>query len=534
MKVAEVSNRYLESMLVQTRTLNDWMPSSRVTEIAFSKDVDQPPMSATSILRHPACRVRQFRLPNGDPIRAVHFVGICGSGMRALAELAHGLGWSVSGSDAGGASAALHSMRQRGWQVNAEHSQDAIPDDCDVVVYSAAVPKTNPERLHAEQSGVSCLSYSEMLGLMMGSCTGVVVAGTHGKSTTTALTATALQYAGLSPTTVFGAEVLRDAHCSLPGRSGWAGHGDLFVTEGCEYQRNFLDLRPQYAVITGIEADHLDYYRDEDDIHDAYRAFAQGVAPDGILLINQECRASREIAESAKCETATFSRQSGADWWAADIKPHGDGYRFRVFHDGWYFAEITMGLPGLHNVDNALAAIAVAHHAGASVSDIREGLADFAGLRRRFESQGSWKGVTLIDDYAHHPTAVKATLKTARKRFGQRRVICVFEPHQMCRTKALMSDFSRAFADADETLIAPIFTARESNTESAEGVALALADEITQNSCPAEYVGSLDRIIGTLDDNLRPGDVLITMGAGNIDRIHHELTRTLQRHYAAG
>ncbi len=505
-----------------------------MTDVDSLKDVDQPPMSATSILRHPACRAHQFRLPTGEPIRSAHFVGICGSGMRALAELAHGLGWNVSGTDAGGSPSLIQAMRQRDWCVSTEHSADAIPADCDVVVHSPAIPSTNPERQHARQSDVACLSYSEMLGLMMQSRTGVVVAGTHGKSTTTALTSTALHYAGLSPTTVFGAEVLRDPHCALPGRSGWAGHGDLFVAEGCEYQRSFLDLQPRYAVITGIEADHFDYFRDETDLQNAYREFANGIEADGKLLIRQECRLSREIADAVDCEVATFSRESGADWWAADIKPHGNGHRFRVFHQGWYFAEITIHLPGLHNVDNALAAVAIAHSAGASVSDIREGLADFAGLRRRFESQGSWKGVTLIDDYAHHPTAVKATLKTARERFGRRRIVCVFEPHQICRTQALMSEFSRAFADADETLIAPIFAAREANTESAEEIALELAIEITRNSCPTEYAGSLDRIIGTLDHSLRPGDVLITMGAGNIDRIHHELTRTLQRHYAAG
>ncbi len=534
MKVAEVPNRYLQSRLVRKLRSNVFPPSFKMTDVATLQDADQPPMSATSILRHPACRDRQFRLSTGEPIRAVHFVGICGSGMRALAELAHGLGWSVSGSDTGGSPSQIHAMRQRGWKVSTEHTSNAVPTACDVVVHSPAVPETNPERVRARRSGVACLSYSEMLGLLMKSRTGVVVAGTHGKSTTTALTATALHYAGLSPTTVFGAEVLRDTDFSLPGRSGWAGQGDLFVAEGCEYQRSFLDLQPRFAVITGIEADHLDYYKDEDDMRDAYGEFASGIDADGKLLIRQECHLSQEVAKLADCETATFSRQSGADWWAADIKPHGTGHRFRVFHQGWYFAEITIGLPGLHNVDNALAAIAIAHHAGADVSDIREAIADFAGLRRRFESLGSWKGVALIDDYAHHPTAVRATLKTAREKFGRRRIVCVFEPHQMCRTQALMADFGEAFGDADETLIAPIFAARETNTASAEQIARELAAEISRKSCPTEYAGSLDRIIGSLDDSLRPGDVLITMGAGNIDRIHHELTRTLQRHNAAG
>jgi UDP-N-acetylmuramate--alanine ligase len=205
-----------------------------------------------------------------------------------------------------------------------------------------------------------------------------------------------------------------------------------------------------------------------------------------------------------------------------------------VFHCGDFFAEILLNVPGEHNISNALAACALSHAAGADPEHIREGLAEFRGVRRRFERVGSYRGMTIVDDYAHHPTAVRTALETARQQFGRRRIWCAFQPHQVSRTRILMDEFSTSFAAADEVLIAPVFAARESGGREAAALSEVLAQRIAATGVSARYVGSLDRIPASLDDEARPGDVLITMGAGDIDRVHHELTGRLRRDHAAG
>jgi UDP-N-acetylmuramate--alanine ligase len=451
--------------------------------------------------------------------------------MKALAEMATGLGWQVSGSDAGGPAERIRAMRRRGWRVHRGHHDRFVPHDADVLIHSPAVEVSNPERQTAERLGIPQVSYSGMLGHLMATRTGVAVAGTHGKSTTTAMTAAILDAAGLEPSAVIGAELRGGTRPA--GTCGWAGRGDLFVVESCEYRKSFLDVRPRYAVITGIEPDHFDCYDTFVDTKTAFAQFASQVEPAGTLLIRAECEASREAAAAAQADVATFSRREGADWWAADVKRHAGGLRFRIFRHGWYFAEVALQLPGLHNVENALAAAALAHAAGAEAADVREALAEFTGVRRRFEHVGSWRGVTLIDDYAHHPTAVAATLQTVREISGRRRIVCVFQPHQVSRTVALMDEFAVSFTAADRVLVAPVFAAREQVTDEPARAAMDLAARIAAHR-PATYQPDLDRIVATLDDTLRPGDVLVTMGAGNIDRVHQELTRAVQPHHAAG
>lgn len=459
---------------------------------------------------------------------SAHLVGICGAGMKALAELAAGLGWRVSGSDQSLSGPVAERLRRWGVRVHAGHEERFVPDDVDVLVYSPAVAAENPERQAALRRGVPQMSYSQMLGLLMQSRTGVCVAGTHGKSTTTAMTARILTDAGLDPSAAFGAELVGR------GTSGWAGDGELLVVESCEYQRSFLDLRPKFAAILGVEPDHFDCYRTFDETRAAFAEFAAQVAADGLLLVRGDCAASVAAAKSAGAEVATFSQQPDADWWAADLRPIVGGMRFRIFRRGQYFTEITLPLPGEQNVMNALAAAALSHAAGASAADIRESLHEFPGLRRRFEPVGSWRGMTLIDDYAHHPTAVRATLATARVAFGDRRIWCAFQPHQVSRTRALLGDFACAFADADEVLVAPVYAAREQLSTEPAHVAAELATQIAATGRPARFLPSLDRMVATLEDEARPGDVLMTMGAGDVYRVHHEFTRRLQRHHAAG
>lgn len=451
--------------------------------------------------------------------------------MKALAELAVGLGWRVSGSDQQPTSSLMRAMAKRGLRIHQGHNDRHLPIDADVLVYSPAISPANPERVMAQRLGIPQMSYTEMLGHLMRQKTGISIAGTHGKSTTTAMTAKILAHADMDPSAIIGAELCESDETSTA--SGWAGNGCYFIAESCEYQRNFLAFHPRFAAITGIEPDHFDYYQNFAETKSAFADFASQVEAAGVLLIKNGCPASREAAASAGCDVATYSRKPGADWWAADVKPCPGGSRFRVFYHGWYFCEIALQVPGLHNVENALVATAISHYAGVDPADIKHSLARFAGIRRRFECLGSWRGITLIDDYAHHPTAVETTLKTARDTYKHRRIWCVFQPHQTSRLKALLPEFGAAFSLADQVLIAPVFAAREDNAAVSEELVNDLAERIRETGVSCRAGASLDQITATLDDNARPGDVLITMGAGDVNRIHHEFHRRLQRNSVA-
>ena len=471
-------------------------------------------------------RKRLSGLPTARECPVAHLVGICGSGMKALAEMLSGLGWTISGSDLQPPPDSLELLGRKGFQVHHGHAQEFVPCDADLLIYSPAIAAFNPERVRAEQLGIPQWSFHELLGELMKSRVGVSIAGTHGKSTTTAMVASVLRDAGLSPSAVIGAELVSN------GASGWAGTSELFVVESCEYQKNFLTLSPTHAVLTGIEADHFDCFRNLFEMREAFAEFVSRLPSHGHLIIRGDCEATRVAAASSVAQIETFSLRDCSDWWAADLRPTAEGLHFRVFYGDRFFTEVSLRVPGRHNVLNAIAAVAMCHHLGVSASAVREGLSDFRGTKRRFEVLGSWNGVTLIDDYAHHPTAVKATLQTAREQFPGRRLLCAFQPHQESRTRALLEDFAESFGSADEVFLAPIFTAREEGSASAEQTNSELAERIASRGQAVRWLSSLDRLTSELDDAARPGDVLVTMGAGDINRIQHELTRRLQRHSA--
>ncbi len=457
----------------------------------------------------------------------VHLVGVCGSGMKALAEYLLDAGWQVSGSDLRGGEP-VRFLARRGLRFRSGHSENFVPSDCDLLVYSPAVGPTNPERRAAQRLGIPQLSYAQVLGRITEVRRSLCVAGTHGKSTTTAMVAWLLRYSGWQPSAVFGAELVGS------GRSGWFGRGEHFVVESCEYQRNFLHLRPHWAAILGVEPDHFDCFETEEDLHDAFAGFAGRVASDGLLLVRGDCRGAVRAASvcSAPVETFSLNRAGSPNWWAADLRPVGRGYRFRVFYDGDFLAELTSPVPGRHNVLNALAACALAFHAGVEPSLLREGLEEFPGIRRRLEVVGLWRGVTLVDDYAHHPTAVRATLEAARECFGRRRLWCVFQPHQVSRLRRLMGAFAASFDAADRVLVAPVYAAREQAGAEACEAARELAARLALRGVHSQFVSSLDQAIATLDDDALPGDVVIAMGAGDITQVTHEFTGRIQRHFA--
>lgn len=461
------------------------------------------------------------------PAGVAHLVGVCGSGMKALAEVLAGRGWIVTGSDLHAPDSTIAAFSRRGLRIHSGHEARFLPGEADLVVYSPAVRPENPERRLAERLGIPQYSYSQMLGRLMQDKIGLCVAGTHGKSTTTAMAGCILTAAELAPTVVVGAEL-----CGWR-TNGWAGDGPHFVVESCEYQRNFLDLSPHSAAILGIEPDHFDCYAHFDETVAAFSAFAQRVPAEGRLLIPAGSEAARAATLAAAAPVETFGLVPEADWWAGDIRPAAAGTRFRAYYQGEYVTEIALRIPGRHNVQNALAALALAHRAGASAGVIREALAEFPGIKRRFETVGSWRGVTLIDDYAHHPTAVAVTLAAARERFPRRKLWCAFQPHQVSRTTALLADFAKALARSDEALIVPVFAARENVDQEPAHVSRELAGQVVDSGGQARFVAGLDHAVATLDDELQPGDVLITMGAGDIGQIHHAFTRRLQRHHAS-
>lgn len=447
--------------------------------------------------------------------------------MNALASMLLDLGWSVTGSDSQPSSRLAQSFRQRGVSIHQGHDALHLPPRTDVLVYSAAIPANNPEREAARRRNTPEMTYSQMLGDLMRSRTGVCIAGTHGKSTTAAMVATILLESGRDPSVCIGAEL-----CELD-KSGWAGAGELFVVESCEYRRSFLDLSPTCAAMLSVEPDHFDCFREFAETCEAFRQFAARVVPTGFLVVQGDCAATVAAARGTSARVETFSLAAGADWRAAELSPTPEGVRFSAYHCGDLFSEFLLRVPGRHNVLNALAAIAVCHHLGVPRADLATSLARFRGVRRRFEPMGTWRGVTLLDDYAHHPTEVEATLTAARERFGRRRLWCVFQPHQISRTRALFHEFAESLALADELLIAPVYAARETSDANVDFLAKKLALSIAAAGGHARFCPDLDRIMATLEDEARPGDVVMTMGAGDIDRVHHEFNRRFQRNRAS-
>jgi UDP-N-acetylmuramate--alanine ligase len=464
--------------------------------------------------------------PPAEQPRA-HLIGICGSGMRALAEVLLDMGWQVTGSDVSPFESARLALERRGVAVRGGHRAEGLPGDVTLVVYSPAVPEANPERVEAARRGVPQLSYTQMLGRLMQERVGVGIAGTHGKSTTTALLGTILTQAGRSPSVVCGAELIATQ------TSGWAGAGDLFVAESCEYRRNFLDLPPRHAILLDIEPDHFDCFPDLDAAVDAYREFCARLPAEGILV----CRAGRDAvsraARGCRARVRTFGVEAAADWSARHVRMQRQRVSFQIHRSGAVWGDFELHVSGRHNVWNALAAAAMASELGAEPEAIREAICTFRGLCRRCEYLGAWRGVDLIDDYAHHPTAVAATLAMARAQFGRRRMWCAFQPHQVSRTQALMSEFADSLQAADRVLVAPAYAAREPQADMALMTSRELARRVDDGGTPARCVASLDHIVSTLETEARPGDVLVLMGAGDIERIRHEFTRRIQRYHAS-
>ena len=467
-------------------------------------------------------------------MKNVHLIGIGGSGLSAIAQVLLESGYRVSGSDRQ-LSPLARRLQAEGVQVFTGHQAENIAG-ADLVVRSSAVPDDNPEVQAARLAGIPVYKRSDFLGQLMNGRQSLAVAGTHGKTTTTAMLAWMLVALGQDPAYIIGG-----VSANLNGNAH-AGRGPHFVIEADEYDRMFLGLTPQAAIITNIEYDHPDCYPTPEDFYAAFVAFAGRILPGGTLLACADDRgAARLLMEMGKGPIRTLSygiHSAELDYRAIGVKPNArGGFDFEALAGRESLATVSLQAPGRHNVLNALATLAVAHILGLPLQAAAQALADFSGTGRRFELCGEAGGVTVIDDYAHHPTEIRATLAAARARFPGRRIWAVWQPHTYSRTRTLLDDFAAAFDDADCVLATEVFPARESRP--ADGFSAAQVVAAMRRSKadlrpeadprPASFVATLAQASAVLLERLRPGDVLFVLSAGDADQISVQVLDGLQR-----
>jgi len=444
------------------------------------------------------------------PIRHVHMVGIGGIGMSSIAEVLLLRGYVVTGSDLSLSSVTDH-LQSLGATVYVDHDREHV-EGADVVVYSSAVrPKENPETVEAERLRIPLIRRDEMLGELMRMKYGIAIAGTHGKTTTTSMTGVVIGAAGFDPTIIVGGKV------TAFGSNAVTGEGDLIVIEADEYDRTFLRLTPVVAVITTIEEEHLDIYRDLNDIRDAFAQFANSVPFFGAAVLCLDDPNVQSIIPRLDRRVITYGTSRQADIRAEDVVQTGTEIRFAVSKGKMRLGEITLTMPGLHNVRNALAAVSVGLELEIPFEVIREALKRFSGVQRRFEVKGEGRGVLVVDDYGHHPTEIKATLEAAAKAWPGRRLVAVFQPHLYSRTLLFKEGFARAFFNADLLIVTDIYPARETPIDGVDGMTIAGA--VTQaGHKDVRYVRDKNDLPDFLNDVVKSGDVVITLGAGDIWR----------------
>jgi UDP-N-acetylmuramate--alanine ligase len=451
-------------------------------------------------------------------IRRIHFVGIGGIGMSGIAEVLHNLGYLVSGSDSR-ESETTRRLASLGVRVVIGHQAENL-GEADVVVRSSAVGQENAEVAAARQRLVPVIQRAEMLAELMRMKYGVAVAGTHGKTTTTSMVATVLARGGLDPTMVIGGRL------NALGSNAKLGRGDFLVAEADESDGSFLKLSPTIAVVTTVDAEHLDYYRDLAHIQDTFVEFINKVPFYGMAVLCLDQENIQALLPRVEKRYVTYGLRSQADVLARDVEFAGMTSACRVFWKGELLGRLALNVPGLHNVYNALAAVVVGMDLDIRFEVIRDALADFTGVDRRFQVRGEAGGITVVDDYAHHPVEIKATLNAAKDGFG-RRVIAVFQPHRYSRTQALLGEFSTAFYQADRLFVTEIYPAGEapipgvSGRQIADGVAGHGHRHVT-------YVADKSELAKAVLDQAAPGDMVLTLGAGDIWRVGEEILDRLR------
>jgi UDP-N-acetylmuramate--alanine ligase len=451
--------------------------------------------------------------------RRVHFIGIGGAGLSAIARVLLEQGAEVSGSDLVLSSVA-RALARDGAYVFTGHRAENVAG-AELVVVSSAVPESNVEVCAAQAAGIPVLKRPEFLARMMDGQFGVAVAGTHGKTTTTAMISFILLEAGCDPTFIVGGVI------AGLGTNARMGRGPHVVIEADEYDRTFLNLSPKVAVVTNVEHDHPDCYPTFTDFQSAFRDFVALVPPEGLLVACWDDPVVQKLDQQWDTEAAVvfFGLGEGAQWRAEEIRPNfAGGVDFLAMHEREVLGLVRLRLPGVHNASNAMAALAVADFLQVPFAVARGALTEFRGVGRRFEVKGEAGGVIVVDDYAHHPTEIRATLSAARQRFPQRSLWAVWQPHTYSRTKVLLEEFRQAFEQADHVIVLPIYAARETDT-----LGIRSADVVAAMPHPDVHCAeSLEEAVVWLGTEVRPGDVVLTLGAGDGYRVGEWLLEVLE------
>lgn len=445
----------------------------------------------------------------------IHFIGIGGISMSGLAEVLLDRGFTVSGSDAKQSELTTH-LEAKGAVIYYGQRASNIKPDLDLVVYTAAIHPDNPEYVEVKKNNIPMLTRAELLGQMMKNYEyAIAVSGTHGKTTTTSMLAQILLEADTDPTISVGG--------ILPSIGGniRVGQSSVFVTEACEYTDSFLSFFPTMEIILNIEEDHLDYFKDITQIRNSFHQFAKMLPTDGVLVINREIDQYEQVIEGLECKVLTCGLHQESDYQAQNIV-YDEFARptYELIVKGAHMGAITLGVQGEHNVHNSLAAIALCQAMELSMESIKKGLLKFTGTNRRFEKKGELAGITIIDDYAHHPKEIEVTLEAAKK-YPHKKLWCVFQPHTYTRTKAFLNEFAKALSLADEVIISDIYAAREMDNLGISSKDL--VDKIEELHTSVHYFPSFDEIETFILEQCYQGDLLITMGAGDIVKVGEKL-----------
>ena len=454
-------------------------------------------------------------------IKKLHFVGIGGIGMSGIAEILIDQGFTVTGSDRA-ASDNTERLASMGARIFIGHVASHVEADVDALVYSSAVQPDNPEVVEAQRRKIPVIRRAEMLAEVMRLKYGIGIAGTHGKTTTTSMVSLVLMEGGVDPTVIVGGRL----H-GLAGSNARLGKGEFIVVEADEYDRSFLSITPTIAVLTTLETDHLDCYRDLEDIKGAFIQFANKVPFYGFVVLCLDEPALQDIMPRIKKKIITYGLNGQADLQAVEITHRQNATTFVVLQEGKELGEIHLQIPGRHNVQNALAAIAVGLELKVSFEQVKKGIEKFTGVFRRWEVKAEIDGITVVDDYAHHPTEIRATLAGAKAGW-RRRVVCVFQPHLYSRTRDFYDEFGRSFFNADVLVLTDVYPAREEPIQGVSGELIAnAAKEFGHKS--VYYVPEKKSVPAFLMKTAQKGDIVITMGAGDIWKYGEEFIAQLRK-----
>ncbi len=453
------------------------------------------------------------------PFKHIHFIGVGGIGMSAIAEILLDLGYSVSGSDLA-SSERLDRLKSKGAHIMIGQRSENITDYMDVVVHSTAIRENNPERLAAIERNIPVLHRSEMLGYLMRDRRAICVAGSHGKTTTSSMIALILEKCLLDPTIVVGG-VIHEI-----GSNAKSGKSDILVAEADESDGSFLNLHPWYTVVTNIEEDHLDHYKDITEIRRIFEDFVKKTAADGHILLCADCEETKKMKAIAPAEVTTYGYADDADYQIKNHFQEGMLNKADIFHDGERIGQLVLSVPGAHNVANAAAATVCALHLGITFEQIAEVLRDFHGTKRRFQLAGVVSDIQVVDDYAHHPTEIRATIQAA-KDCHDGRVIAVFQPHRYSRTQFLAAQFADALAEADQVYLLDVYPAGE---EPIPGVSSQLIVDALPKDLQVKIVKETD-LPTVMTEVAQPGDMILVMGAGSIWLQAPKIVEALKEYY---